>query len=179
VAIGNEKRGSVMENETNNELTADEQAVDPENFTVREQLRELVGAIVGAAPTEEELDNLARVWPLATHLLSSKPLVLVDEWIRSLPNELFERLFLLAEGFMECGDSPDWDSEFHFLAYALATHERRRCATDDETIAAARALVPIVGVEAQCRTGAKVYIEPYVLGKQPRAIPTKESETEH
>lgn len=190
-----------MEDQTNNEPVAGEPAhneptaselfdsvlaaIDPENCSVRDQLRSMFVLIEGVVPTDEQLDAVERAWPLAANLLTSLPvLITVDPWIRSLPDELFNRLFLLAEEFMEWNDPQDsatWESEFCFLAHVLATNERRCRATDEETIAAARVLVSVVGIEVQRRTGDYLYAGPYsvVSGQRPQTISAPESETGH
>lgn len=163
-----------MEAETKNEQNF---ADDP-----RHQLRVLFAALTDHTPSDTELDNLAANWPLVTCLLSAYPMTCVDPFLRALPDELFDHLVALSRDFLMWSSPQDvdtWPQEFYSLTYLLATHERRRSATDDETIQAGRVFADVIETEHALRAGNVSYVMQYSLTCRPLAIRAQPPETGH
>jgi hypothetical protein len=104
-------------------MNAEQAAAMSDADWARYQFRELLSALTGSEPTAEELNNLATAWPIVTHLLSSAPLIHVDEFLRGLSDDLFGRLYALACDLCEwsTSDLDSWPQEFYCLtAFACA-----------------------------------------------------------
>jgi hypothetical protein len=150
----------------------------------RYQFRGLLSAALERDFTDAEAGEIAEAWPIVKRLLASTPLVLrVDPFLRALPDGLFGRLYDLTQDFKVWSDPSDvytWPQEYGAVVYILATHEQHQPPTDTEVALAAKTLANVVDVEAKVRCGEVSYVLPYsLLGRPPRKITAKPSETEH